>query len=336
MDGRRDDDRFVVDGDAVDRWYGPRGIGRPTQTGELALTWVEAAYLLARGDLDTVAGKDARRFMSSPPDRHAVSRLVAYRDLRERGYYVTTAYEPGEPSPEDAPSLIVRPRGADPTGDAVAHRLHVHTETSSLPTGGLDPSTFAIVDDEAEVTYVSVEDARLSGSWSAEGLPRATGVQAGDRVLVFDPPAALYRAHYFGQPLDEGSVLGLNLLEARYLEEVGAFTIEGLMALEERAAADGDTFDRRYAVFRRLRDSGLVPRSGLKFGTDFRVYETPPADGDPGHSEHLVEVVSATERVDARHVARAVRLATGVRKRHVMAIVENTSVTWRAFDRLTP
>lgn len=335
MEGRREEGAILVGGDAATQLYGSRGIGRPAGGGTVALTWVEAAYALARGDIDGVDGADARRFFADAPDDGALTRFIAYRDLRGRGYYVATAYAPGEDPPATGPALLVRPRGAEPTGDEVAYRLHVRPEYDHLTPADLEPGTLAIVDDEAEVTYVAVGSPSPSGSWRGEEVPRAEGALAADRVLVFDPPPGLHEAHYFGQPLDDGSILGLNLLEADYLASRGRLELAADPG-ERGRAIDGDAFERRREVYGRLRDAGAVPRSGLKFGADFRVYGAVPTDDEPGHSTELVEVVAPTRRIPLRSIARAVRLATGVRKSYRIASVDGATVRWRSIERLTP
>lgn len=337
MEARRVEGTIHLGSEARRRFYDPRGIGRPRGDG-LALTWVEAVYLLLRGDLDALDGADARAVLADPPDPGAVARLLTYRDLRDRGYYLATAYEPGETPATGAIALLVRPRGSSPTGEAVAHRVRVVTEETTLPVDSLDPGAVAVVDDEAEVTYLDVADEPPSGDQPPYDGPPFSGTLAGDRVLVEEPPPALHGRSFFGAYLD-GDLLALNPLEARHLVRAGHLDLDGGSDAPAEAASgrSSPAFDRRARVYADLRRRGVVPRSGLKFGADFRVYDAIESAGAPGHSRWLVDVRSTADATSSVRLSRSVRLATGVRKAHAIAAVDGDgTVTWRTVERLTP
>lgn len=324
---------------ARQRFYEPQGVGHPVGDG-LAVGWVEAAYLLLRGDLESVDGRGARAFLAEPPDPGAFARLAAYRDLRDRGYYLALAYPPGEPAPLGAEALSVRPRGASPTGDQVVHRMRVVTEATTLGVTDVVPGAVAIVDDETEVTYLDVGDEVPAGAQSPYAGPECRGRLVGDRVLAEDPPSALYDRSFYGTYLDEDRTdLVLNLLEARRLVDAGWLHLEPEPGEDPDRGGplDDAASGTRARVYSTLRERGTVPRSGLKFGADFRVYEAIDSAADPGHSRYLVDVRSSGETVSIRSLSRAVRLATGVRKTHVLAVVDpEGAITWRPIERLTP
>lgn len=320
MEGRRREGAIVLEGDAIQRFHRPSGIGTPGAKDTLRLTWLEALHLLDRGDLDAVDGAGVADLLGAPPDPAAVDRWLVYRDLRDRGYYVAPTYPPGEAPAPPSVALVTRPRGAEATSDRVAHHVAVVTETTAVRPARLEPCTLAIVDADAEVTYVDVDDFDPAGSVDVptDAGPAATSV--GRRTVVEDPPASWLEA-MFGTALDGRVALGP--LEARYLRE------RGLLPGGADAGADP-----RFRVYAALRDAGCAPRSGLKFGADFRVYAD-LAD-DPGHSAWLVDVIDPDATRVPRELARAVRLATGVRKRHVFAAVEDDAIRWVAFDRARP
>ncbi|MFP4591053.1 MAG: tRNA-intron lyase [Halobacteriales archaeon] len=337
MEGRTVDGAIRLPPEARQQFHEPRGVGRPTADG-LELTWVEAAYLALRGDLTAVDGGDAADVLTSPPDDAALDRLLVYRDLRDRGYYLAPTYPPGTTPAPGAVALEVRPRGAEPTGDAVAHHVRVLREGASVAVEALEPGTLAIVDDEAEVTYLEVEAADPRDDQPPLEVAPVRGVLAGGRVLVGEPPAALHRRWFLGSTLGDDR-LALSLPEAAYLAGADRLVIDGgAEAIAERGRAiEGASFDRRARVYASLRERGLVPRSGLKFGADFRVYGAIEDAAEPGHSRLLVEVVPADATLPVRSLSRAVRLATGVRKRHVVATVDaDGDIAWRGVGRLTP
>jgi len=59
---------------------------------------------------------------------------------------------------------------------------------------------------------------------------------------------------------------------------------------------EGERFDRRLAVYKRLRAADAVPKTGFKFGADFRTYLDVETVEDLPHSEHLVRVVEGDHR----------------------------------------
>ena len=106
-------------------------------------------------------------------------------------------------------------------------------------------------------------------------------------------------------------------------------------------AVEGDRFDRRLRVYERLREAGLVPKTGFKFGADFRTYAHVESVDDLGHSELLVRVLDAGHEFSPRDLALDVRLAHGVRKEMVFALVGDEgdagdAIEWLSVGRLTP
>ena len=108
--------------------------------------------------------------------------------------------------------------------------------------------------------------------------------------------------------------------------------------IERGREVEGDRFDRRLAVYESLRADGLVPKTGFKFGADFRTYADVESVDDLGHSELLVRVFERPHTFSPRDLALDVRLAHGVRKTMVFALVdsETEAVEWLSVSRLTP
>ncbi len=327
MNARWSGHAIVVDAPARERLHESGGVGRPRQDGGVLLSWVEALYLLDRADLTAVEGEGFSEVLADPPDPHALERWLVYRDLRERGYYVSVSYDPGdEPAPGDR-TLEVHPRGAPPTTDEVAFHVAVVSETTVLSLADLDVVTLGISDDEGEITYLEVDSIEPTGETALGSWTPPAGVQSGHAVLVSDPPQAMVEEAFFGRPLS--GLLLLNPLEARYLAENELLDIE-LSTSSEPAET------RRYRVYAALRDRGCVPRSGFKFGADFRVYTRVADASDPGHSSYLVEVRDDDATATPRSLSRAVRLAGGVRKQHLLALVDGQDVQWVALERKRP
>ena len=171
---------------------------------------------------------------------------------------------------------------------------------------------------------------------SDAAVPDASGDLLAERVLCWDPPAPLYERAFYGQRLDEDAVQ-LSLVEAAYLAREGSLTVDGgADAVVDRGRdVEGERFDRRLTVYSALRDAGVVPKTGFKFGADFRTYADVESVDELGHSELLVRVLPATHDFEPRDLALDVRLAHGVRKTMVFALVGD-GVEWVGVERLTP
>jgi tRNA-intron endonuclease len=351
-----DGSRVHAGTDARERFYDSRGYGQP-RDGNLELAPVEAAHLLFRGDIETVhddrtgEALDFQALLAS----QAVPEVdfFVYKDLRNRGFYLSPARE------DDAGAdFVVYPRGQGPWDDDLAYRIQVKSERAAVTattlcslasgTGATDgdgdseaTGVLAVVDEESEVTYLSVDRRPPSGS-TAHDLPTVAGDLLADRVLVDDPPAALHQQAFYGQPLDsEDDPVQLSLVEAAHLAREGALSLSGTSGVErivERGReVEGERFDRRLRAYAALRTAGVVPKTGFKFGADFRTYADVESVDDLGHSELLVRVLPSEHTFDPRDLALDVRLAHGVRKTMVYALADRDGVAaWLAVERLTP
>ncbi len=154
-------------------------------------------------------------------------------------------------------------------------------------------------------------------------------------LVVWDPAegSQLYKTGFYGKPLGipkpkipEFKVpLLLDLMEGLYLVEKNKITIYegsakrkvGLKTLQQKTKQLYDEFEEKYAVYRDLRDSGLIVTPGIKFGCDFAVYKYGPG---VEHAPYMVSVKKAGADISATEIVKAGRLATTVRKRFIIAV----------------
>ncbi len=337
MEGTLADGIVAVGANGRERYYDSRGYGRPQGEG-VELARVEAAHLLSRGDLDAVDEMGLSEFLAANDD--IVAPFLVYKDLRERGFYVSPTNEGWiEAETSSDVDFIVHPRGDGPWDGTVEHRIRVVGERAPVSLDSLGDVVLAVVDEESELTYLETETPEMGGSERTEKLPTVEGDLLGDRVICWSPPAMLYERGFYGQPLDrDDDAIQLSLLEAAYLSERGVLSVDGgANAIRAKGqSVEGERFDRRLTVYRTLRDHGLIPKTGFKFGADFRTYEEIEHVDELGHSELLVRVLKADAERSPRDIALDVRLAHGVRKRMVFALVEEESVRWVSVGRLTP
>ncbi len=149
---------------------------------------------------------------------------------------------------------------------------------------------------------------------------------SGDRVFS-DRERAInrfYNKRYFGGEVVNGKLF-LSLIEAAYLLEKGRIRVfdgEEELSFEdlvELGRKRDDQFDIKLLVYTDLRDRGYTVKSALKFGSHFRVYRR----GMDEHSQWLVWVVPENLRFSPPNdITARVRVAHGVRKNMVMAVVD--------------
>ena len=154
-------------------------------------------------------------------------------------------------------------------------------------------------------------------------------------LVVWDSAdgSQLYKKGFYGKPLGiskpkipEFKVpLILDLMEGLYLADKDLITVYetsakckvGLKKLRQKARQLYEEFEEKYAVYRDLRESGLVVTPGIKFGCDFAVYKYGPG---VEHAPYMVSVKKAGSEITATEIVKAGRLATTVRKRFIIAV----------------
>lgn len=309
--------------------------GTPQPGGSLRLELVEALFLVESGRLEVLSGGKEVGF--EPLMKRALAlqagfeiRYLVYADLKQRGFTV----KPFLPQP---PDFSVYERGAIPSRARSKYHVMALSERASFDLEELRRTAeragsvgkglmLALVDEEGDLTYYELDFLEPKGVMQG-GLPQSKGraVVLEERVLVFDKELAeaLRRSHY-GRPA--GKALQLSLLEAVFLEESGILELQAARTgqpvsragLLKKAHSSQPDFDLRLRAYRDLRRRGLVVRTGFKYGTHFRLYDTDP---DNSHARFLLHAVPKGYISTWPEVSRAVRLAHGVRKEMLLARV---------------
>lgn len=146
------------------------------------------------------------------------------------------------------------------------------------------------------------------------------------RVLLGQEAVAdLYEQGYFGRPKGKG--LELSLVEAAYLLDRSRIKISrngqelDFPAFFQAASSLERGFEFRYVVYKDLRERGYYVQPGRP---DFRVY---PRGGHPGKSpaEFYVAVISERMPLPLREIIEPVRVAGQMRKKLMLAIVDEES-----------
>jgi tRNA-intron endonuclease len=158
----------------------------------------------------------------------------------------------------------------------------------------------------------------------------------GTRLTVWDPTegVALYRMGFFGKPVgipkpkpeqDFKAPLMLDLMEAVYLLDRKLIRImdahNGKLVSRRKilqlANRTYKQFDLGYAAYEDLRNKGLIVTPGIRFGSDFAIYEHGPGID---HAPFIVTVKRQEDTMGPFEVVLAGRLATTVRKQFTIAV----------------
>jgi tRNA-intron endonuclease len=166
-------------------------------------------------------------------------------------------------------------------------------------------------------------------------------ILTGTKVMENEPAAAkMLKERGFGEEVGERLILApveaLYLLEKKRISVLDGkkrLTFESLFSSLKKAEKE---LDMKYAVYRDLRSKGYVVRTGLKYGTYFRVYDKGIRVGE-GHSELLVQPVPEEMKTSVYEIAGAVRLSHSVKKKMIWAIVDTEGdVTYLKLSRIVP
>lgn len=169
-----------------------------------------------------------------------------------------------------------------------------------------------------------------------------------NRIVVWDIEASrrLFKEGYYGKPLgipkpkdfEFDAPLILDLMEGYYLVGKKTISVDDESGKELTAKELGKLcgssytdFAEKFAVYRKLREAGYVVTPGIKFGSDFAVYEHGPGID---HAPYIVQVMTPASNMTATSMVRSGRLATTVRKQFIIAIsdAEKKSVEFLRYD----
>jgi tRNA-intron endonuclease len=158
----------------------------------------------------------------------------------------------------------------------------------------------------------------------------------GTRLIVWDYEAGLklYRLGFYGKPVgipkpkpdqDFKAPLMLDLMEGLYLLDKKIIRVVDVKAgrpvnrsrLLKVANLTYKQFSLGYRAYENLRDKGLIVTPGIRFGSDFAIYEHGPGID---HAPFIVTVRREEDTMGPFEVVLAGRLATTVRKQFTIAV----------------
>jgi len=337
LKGKLIGDAVLLEKNAIEELHNKSYYGRP-KSDNLEVSLTESAFLIYMGKIVVeFEGKDIGFedffLKASSILKNFELYYIVYKDMRERGYYI----QPG------VTGFRVYPRGGHPGKTPAEFFIFVTSERIPLLLSQLRTHirtvenlkkrlVLAIVDEESDITYYEVKKTTPTGAYELRlGKKLSTAILLEDRVMVWNPDAslALQKDGFFGKPMDEGH-LQLSLIESCYLLKKGILDIESRnhVALDfesfSKTASDIESnFMIKYSVYEKLRNNGLIPKTGFKFGTHFRVYKKIDDMKKLPHSDYLVHAIEQDHVFSLQQLSRAVRLANTVRKEMIFGTVDS-------------
>ena len=165
-----------------------------------------------------------------------------------------------------------------------------------------------------------------------------------NRLVIWsiDESREIYNNGFYGKPLgtprpteDFNAPLLLDPVEALYLMEKKRIKITSKgknvtkKNLQEIQSETFTGFDDKYRVYKELREKDYVATPGIKYGSDFAVYENGPGRD---HAPYVVQIMSEDDYLSASEIVKAGRLASTVRKAFIIAIVNEEHVRFVEFN----
>ena len=320
---------------------------QPLSNNQVLLDFIEASFLVTEQKL-VIHDKDNKPIsfqdlvrIASATYPHFDCRFLIYRDLRNRGYTIQ------QYSNNKEITFSHHPKNKDDLARFISvfteHDVFSVKNTHALINYASTMKTllwYGIVDEEGDLTYYDVSLFSPKGSITAGNYRKSNAVVIDDRAIIFDKAVFknLHDTEFYGKPFGPG--LQLSIIEALYLVDKKIIQLMSPKSISLTRAQVVKKYQkiypdllRRLAVYKDLKQQGLIVKTGFKFGAHFRAYTRQP---DKTHAEYLVHVVLASYEQRWAEISRAIRLAHSVNKEILFAQVNKKSVEYIKLGRLRP
>ncbi|WGI18045.1 tRNA-intron lyase [Methanonatronarchaeum sp. AMET-Sl] len=295
--------------------------GTKTQNG-LLLNHIEAAYLTEMNKLKL--NKEKLIETASQNTERFELKFIVYRDLRERGLFMKQGGESAD--------LFLYNRGKKPDKHQFKYLVHIYSEKDKININWIHKRTkkaenlrktplIALVDGEGDITYYQTKKHKPKGTADKINQTKARGTLLEERTLIWENGEKLYKNWFYGKPFS-GNIYQLSLPETQYLKDKGHLQLKTNNKQIKTKTDDPQRFTKKYKIYRDLRERGLIPKTGFKFGTDYRLYTEYNGPQNLTHAKYLVHTTTPNTELHPPELSRTVRLTQNVRKRILFAIID--------------
>lgn len=150
----------------------------------------------------------------------------------------------------------------------------------------------------------------------------------------------LYKKSCFGEPVEEK--IQYSLSEVLFLVEKGKMEVfsQNKQISKKELLNKFRRIDKKiqikYPVFKNLREKGYIPKTALKFGAEFRVYDKGSKPGKK-HAKWIVFVDYESQRLTWHEFSAKNRVAHSTKKNLLLAIVdEENDITYYEVKWIKP
>jgi len=330
---RRDSATIEEQGEAS-RIHNKGFYGEPQSGGSLRLNMLETLYLSESEKLEVVDENNrqmAHADLLIVASRRMVNfecRYLVYSDLRKRGFAVTLADRPEM-------DLYLYDRGSNPRTSSPHYFVTAVSERSffnldalfSLCRGAEGTGKeilICVIDEEGDITYYRVRTHTPSAKLNEETPGSHDAILLQERVVIpsMEDAQQLREEGFYGNFFGNG--LQLSMIEAVYLMKKGALRVKNartgrntaLSSLLSLSRSLDDEFENKLAVYEDLKHRGFMVKTGFKYGSHFRAYDSNPEET---HAKYLVNAMPPGFIASWPEISRAIRVAHGVRKEILFA-----------------
>jgi tRNA-intron endonuclease len=164
-----------------------------------------------------------------------------------------------------------------------------------------------------------------------------------NRFIIWDIEQArkIYIDGFYGKPLGDSRprkdfedpllldpVEALHLVEGKKIKVKKGKTNINKKRLRKILEKDFIDFNKKYRVYNDLRSKGYVVTPGIKYGSDFAVYEDGPGID---HAPYIIQIIDSVKHYEAAEIVKSGRLATTVRKSFILAVL-NEGIKYLEFS----
>jgi tRNA-intron endonuclease len=332
----------------IGRIFNKSQFGKTIKGNKLKLDLLEVAFLLNEKKLDIYQNKkpvSLNQIISraAKNDSEFETNYIIFQDIRKRGIQLqllnknddfTFKYIKNEEKVDNQYFVKVCSEQKTITLTQVKNIIDKISNENNI--------VFSITDEEGDATHYKIEIITPKGGNKLFKYKKTKGLLLSDRVILFEKKIydELHLNEFFGKPY--ANDLQISLVEALYLSEkklIDIIDIESGKILsnkqvKEKLIINQSDIEKRYFVFKNLKENGLIVKTGFKFGTHFRAYKK---SAFKTHAEYLVHAVNEKYMIKWPELSRAIRLAHAVNKIFVFAYVKNQrNITYFSITRLRP
>ena len=150
----------------------------------------------------------------------------------------------------------------------------------------------------------------------------------------------LQKKSSFGERV--GDKIQYSLSEVLYLVDTGKIEVfQGKKKLSKKELSKklqrlDKKIELKYSVFKDLRKKGYIPKTALKFGADFRVYDKGSRPGK-SHAKWLVLIENESKKLSLHEFSAKNRVAHSTKKNLLLAIIdEEGKITYYEIKWIKP